>query len=61
MNDAVEFQPVTVKKKLSVSIDKSSVCRADKRFSIVKIVSFLSCRSNHVVPQCFGHVLMGNQ
>ena len=46
---------------LLISTQKGCVSRADKRFSKVKMVSLLCCRSDHVVPQCFSHVLVGNQ
>ena len=44
-----------------VGIKKSCISGAYKRFSEVKVVPFLCCRSDHVIPQSLGHVLVSNE
>ena len=46
---------------MSVGIEKSCINRTHKWLGEVEIVSLLCCRSDHVVPESFGHVLMSNQ
>ena len=46
---------------LLISAEKGCISWTNKCFGEIKIVPLLSRRSDHVVPQCFSHVLMSNQ